>query len=370
MIEGWCQMGVRKKYNFPLSDVKIWFLDELKKNALEECTTKQEIKSAMSTIKNFENFMYRVQHFEDSRRDGKKIFDLNKQEFITFLKLLGCASQECLSTYLTMLKQYREFSDINGLSATNIDFIKTITFKDLDAFLDTDKVNNRYFTRAEIMEFIATLGNYQDKALVLLIFEGINGTRNNELIKLKKQNIDFQNSIINLPDRTVPISKDLTDILYHSILEKEYSNVYISSLDTNERKSSYNDTLVPSDYVLRPTMSYINQNTVPSDSDYPNYTKDHVLPKTITARFYRFTKENVDFQYLTMTTLYNSGLIERAIQSLGACCTKKEFVDYCVEAEGICEGTGYKLYGVWQNLIAPKMQDCTPSCEVVPMQTK
>lgn len=345
---------MRKKYNIPLDQNKIWFLNEYEKSSLGDCQSEQEKKGVLSTLKNIKNFMYKVQAYENARIDKTAVFDLPKKDFLVFLCMLGCPSQECLSTYLTILKQYRQFANIHGLSRTNIDYIQKISFGELWQYLDTEKVNNRYLTKEEVLNFVTTIDTLQDRALFMLVFEGVNGIRNKHLINLKKDDIDLSKGTIKTEEFTRVASKELLQMLPSVYLEKDYGTVYQKTFSAHEH---YDTQLVDSDYVIRPTVGYVNQTDSPNDPDYPVYSGEHVLSKIISARFYRFTKEDEKLQHTTITTLYNSGVIHRAIQTLGEDCNRRDFVDYCVAHENLSNGTGYKLFIVWMEVIYPKLHN-------------
>lgn len=331
---------MRRKYRIALHPNKIRFLNTLTEHNKEK-----------SMIKNYENFLYKVQSIENSMGNNREIFEYNLGEFLTFLGILGCASQESLATHLSLIKTYKEFAILEGIvPKESLAFTDNLKFSALKEFTDSQKTMTRHITETEFKDLLDMLVCYQDKALFALIFEGINGIANQDIINIKINDVDFENKIINTPLSSIPVSNELLDIIKKSQKETLYSNnndIYTMNFELNE-----------SDYIIRPTKAYLNKPLTIADMKKNGYNGEHVLTNIISTRFYRVMSSLGDrrFEYVTINTLYNSGIISRVVKALGCDIESKAFTDYCMTYEGTSQSIAYKLYHVYKDVISVKLE--------------
>ena len=74
-----------RKHSNQLDTLKEWFLEDMKEKDYDK-----------ETIRNYENFMYRIRSFEVKYTEPKLINEYNYEELITFLKAIGSSSKESL----------------------------------------------------------------------------------------------------------------------------------------------------------------------------------------------------------------------------------------------------------------------------------
>ncbi|MBD1379124.1 phage lytic cycle repressor MrpR family protein [Metabacillus arenae] len=127
-------------------------------------------------------------------------------------------SHQVISTYL-------QWAAENGLSETNINLAKTIKTDELRNFID--KSRKLYLSEEEIIDIEDHLVNYQDKALIRLIFEGVNGFQHSEILNLVPENFNEDTNELKLKDdkygkRTIKVSDRCINIVKKAANETEY----------------------------------------------------------------------------------------------------------------------------------------------------
>lgn len=326
-------MFINRKYNNELDDLKKWYITHLEENNYNRLT-----------VKNAENLFYRIRDFEIQMVNDKKIHEFNYEELICLLKFFNSSSTETLSTYLNIIKRYLLFCRENANMRNTIDFTRAIDTSVIQSCINTVKHENKYIERAELLKTIESFINYSDKALYLMIFEGIRGKNFDQIINLKKSDIDFESCTIETTNEKGErmkkhISQELTNILNRCVDEELYyrDNTYEGKVDT----------LVTSQYVFRPCHRYLDLSFTQNKIREGEYTSEVISKTTLVNRMYRLAKEFSDAPFLTPLTLYRSGLLERYKRHIKANkigTSKKEFVSFCTETEDISLGMMYKIY--------------------------
>lgn len=326
-----------RKHNNQLDELKLWYLDNLR-----------ELDYDNETIRNFENFMYRIRSFEVQYTEPKLINEYNYDELITFLKSLGSSSEDSLAIYVSMIRKFFLFCIKQGKMDDSIDFTRTIDYKTLTRCVDKRKHANRYVTEKDINELTDKLINDTDKAYVQLLFEGVEGKEHSEILNLKKEDIDFGNNTLKIKkggvvERVAIISEKLSDIL-DRVLDTEL--VY----NDNDYDSKI-DILATSEYVFRPTERFLNLNATKSKIENGEYNGKHVESATLSTRLFKITKKWGGLDYVTPTNLYKSGVINRAIKSIGLETSKQDFAEWIVENERYSLCVAYKMYSAYKDII-------------------
>lgn len=325
-----------RKYNNKLDDLKVWFLKDMEEQGYDEVT-----------IRNFENFMYRIRRFEVQYTNPKLIHEYNYEEIILFLKSLGSSSQESLVSYLNMIKRYFQFCRRESKMDDTIDFVRTIDYNTLIKCVDKEKNKNRYITKKELDEIIDGFVNATDKAFLLLLFEGISGKENSEILNLKKEDVDLENNRIrvvrNDEEKYIDISEELADIL-DIVMETDiiyYENDYTGRVDT----------LITSEYVFRPSLRFLNLEATKQKMDDKEYNGRQLDSKTLTSRIFKLIKLYSDMPYITPISLTKSGIVHRAIETLGMDASKQEFAEWVSEHEGYSVSISYKMYNIYTDMV-------------------
>lgn len=325
-----------KRYIHELDDTKKWYLESMKQNGYDEIT-----------IKNHENFLHRIRDFEIKYMNDKKIQKFNYDEIILFLKSLGSSSVDSLTAYSYIINNYLDFCKKESKMDNVIDWMRAINPDILEKCVNKDKFNNRFVTREELYDLVKNLVNYQDKAILLLAFEGIMGKEYSDLINLKVEDLDFENNIIKFKDREIIMNDKLKEILECLVDE----NTIFLSNKTDNRKYLLN---MGSKYLLKPTEKYLALRSTKERIEKGEYDRDKLDPKVLNNRSYIIFKKFLNAPYLTMQNVFKSGAVERVIVKIGKeNLTKQNFTEEIMKITDYSLSNCYKIY---QNFI-DKIED-------------
>lgn len=124
--------------------------------------------------------------------------------------------------------------------------------------------NKGYVSEQELRERLIKLDNALDKFVLMAIYNGIVGkSKMSELTNLKKKAVDFENHVIKLADREVPMDKEFEEITRQAIEQK----VYYPEVNSKFAKEEY-ELNPASEYVLRVRANVLNKNgTAPVSYD-------------------------------------------------------------------------------------------------------
>lgn len=224
----------------------------------------------------------------------KDLYKFSREEIIQLIGELSPYSLQAAITQKSVIKKYIDFTLAEGYLHTGINFAKTIKPKDLEKIVSNRMIELKYVTRNEILDIVNSLNNDIDKAFLLLLFEGVKGKQMIEITSLKKGDVDYENKILKLSNRSKPkkISQELVNALYDASKQKEYLVV----IDTSKKKTSFYRELPNTDYIIR------------SMGLNPNKP---VKYRTLLARL-RTIKTEIGNPYLTSTSILQSGMIAYA----------------------------------------------------------
>lgn len=122
--------------------------------------------------------------------------------------------------------------------------------------------NKGYVSERELRERLIKLDNALDKFVLMAIYNGIVGkSKMSELTNLKKKAVDFENHVIKLADREVPMDKEFEEITRQAIEQK----VYYPEVNSKFAKEEY-ELNPASEYVLRVRANVLNKNGTASVS--------------------------------------------------------------------------------------------------------
>ena len=124
--------------------------------------------------------------------------------------------------------------------------------------------NKGYVSERELRERLIKLDNALDKFVLMAIYNGIVGkSKMSELTNLNKKAVDFENHVIKLADREVPMDKEFEEITRQAIEQK----VYYPEVNSKFAKEEY-ELNPASEYVLRVRANVLNKNgTAPVSYD-------------------------------------------------------------------------------------------------------
>lgn len=251
----------------------------------------KENKLSDSVIKSYNMLFKKILPLEDKL--GKDLKDFNYEDLLQLLPYIKSTSYQSINVKWTLLKKYMEHNN-------NLNYTK-ITQDNLKQYIE-EKIL-RYVTREQLLNAVNNcLDNAQDKAIVMLLFEGVMGKGYSDLVTLKTEDIDFENNLIRLEDRTIYIHDEETmKILDATRLQKVYEKFSIGTAIATTGDASY-DLNTKSDYLIKTKPSAKNHNGL-----------DHLKESGIKSRLDKIIN-TLDMEGLTGLSIYHSGIMEKILK--------------------------------------------------------
>ena len=166
---------------------------------------------------------------------SKNIKELTKQELDEFIQLLikdlsyttGCS-------YIALLNKVLRI-ECNGCIISMSDYKLGIKTKG-------------YMKKDDLMGIINLLDSYQDKFILMAIFNGIAGKQLSELINLKMEQVDLNKGIIKLENRVVKMNDEFKKITELAMSQDKGLVITEDSLSLNVYEYDFN---MKSEYVIK-----------------------------------------------------------------------------------------------------------------------
>lgn len=266
---------------------------ELKQEFLNILKNKSE-----SQLNLGKNVLIKIDEVELSK--GKNIYTFELGEIKEFLRGLEATSISTLNTYYSILKKYIEYINTTCENKDiNFDTLK-LSSSDMTELLDQQAHKERYIKREDLFKLISNAVNPQDKALFLLLFEGVRGKEYNDLRLLQEKDIDFETNTIQLPNKKLVIKDRRTMfILKSAIRQSEYYYERLNK-DTNEVEMA--------EYRINENNYFVIKRVM-----HKNLGLEPYVSNRIKVKIQKFAKE-MGRSALTGNTIYNSGLAERFLE--------------------------------------------------------
>lgn len=144
------------------------------------------------------------------------------------------------------IKSYIDWCYLKGLRRSNLNIMNTV---DDNWYKNTlDKTKKLLFSKEFIEETVDNLKDYQDKALIMLLFEGVYGKRLSEIRNLKLSDIDEETNIAtvygedNTKGREVQLTPETVELVKNADIQGHYTNVEGKTFE-----------LIANDYIFRNT---------------------------------------------------------------------------------------------------------------------
>lgn len=186
-----------------------------------------------STKRSFLLIFKKVKEYEEEIE--KTIEDMDTDELRTLLNtVLVGKSIESTNVKLSTLRKYLKYAGNKDILNLNKDDVrKAVEMKNADK---EEEIDVRYINRNDLYLAMNRIENDIDKAIVVLLANGICGYHFVELQNLKVADIDFETNTIKLDNRTVEISEGDMDIIKEGIKQEEYIKVLksVNSVPTVE----------------------------------------------------------------------------------------------------------------------------------------
>ncbi|MBL4951040.1 site-specific integrase [Neobacillus sp. YIM B02564] len=227
----------------------------------------------------------------------KDMFDMNLTQLGKCIENTNPSTSNAARANMRFISNYLTWCTENGYRKSNINPLKTIDVDWADQFIDkTKKIHFSYNEFINLLEDKIIM-NYQDKALMMLMWNGIIGEEFSQLRDLKYTDINFDNHTIYVKERDyhVPVDKKTLYYLEKTNNEKTYYNYNQVTKEFNEKE------LLESPYVFK---------IVKSPRGEPNKPVGHNL----IYRRIHILKELLELHYLTPQSIKQSGMIYESVQ--------------------------------------------------------
>ena len=178
----------------------------------------REKDMSISTRKSFDTLFRNIEEYEDVI--DKAIDEWTKEDCLDMLASLGIKKANTIAVKWSLLKKY--------LIYIGNTVYREITKSDLE---NIDGSVLRYIPYEEVILGLDVFENYIDKAIVLLLRNGI---RSDEYRLIKHEDIDVENNTIKLSNRVVRVDDYTMDILVKAMNERGYK------MNIVKDKSNYN----------------------------------------------------------------------------------------------------------------------------------
>lgn len=267
------------------NNLKTKFLDEIEKKSISQFNLTRNVLVKIDKMETMKN---------------KNIYEFDTVEIKEFLKQLDSTSISTLNTYYSTINKYIRFiEETNSEVVINKDVTK-LSSRDMEDLLNKEAHEERYITREDLFRLVSNAVNPQDKALFLLLFEGVRGKDYNDLRLLEERNVNFENNTIITPQKTITIKDKRTMfILKSAIKQTEYYYERLNK-DTNEMEMA--------EYEINPNNYFVIKRVM-----YKNLGLEPYVSNRIKTKIQKFAKE-MGRPALTGNTIYNSGLAERFLE--------------------------------------------------------
>lgn len=229
---------------------------------------------------------------------NKDLYDFNLEEIEDFLNYLDCGTVSSLQNRVYHIKLYIGWAIQEGCAMSNINPVAAISTNAYYKKLTGNR--QRFITEDDLRRMLRALVNYQDKALLHAIFEGIYGNQKSEIGNLKRDDIDREHLAIMLyGSRTTRMlqmdNHELIDDLLCAAKEMKYD-------PTNGRLHREEDKIdiYDNDYIFR------NFRDV-READKP--IREHTVHDRI-ARMKQFLYPN--YQFIKSINIRDSGMLRYA----------------------------------------------------------
>lgn len=198
----------------------------------------REKDMSVSTRKSFDTLFRNIEEYEDVI--DKAVDEWTKEDCLDMLASLGIKKANTIAVKWSLLKKY--------LIYIGNTVYREITKSDLE---NIDGSVLRYIPYEEVILGLDVFENYIDKAIVLLLRNGI---RSDEYRLIKHEDIDVENNAIKLSNRDVRVDDYTMDILVKAMNERGYKmnikdksnyNYYHYNMESpyliKNRRNKYND---------------------------------------------------------------------------------------------------------------------------------
>jgi integrase len=298
----------------------ILFNPEIKKRFIEESDYKAETKVLLAPLFS--------KTFKTESFYNKDIYEMSDSEIGEVLNDLEATSYAAIASRTSYLIKYVDWCFKEKYLNTNINNVKLHLGKsNMENYIKNFALKFKYMNLEQYNDILEFCNNAQDRAIFVLLHNGgrgrqIKGNSLEELRNLKEEDIDKDNNTITLTrdngeTRTIEVeSSDIETLLDAYNQEKYLKNNGIASEWMEARKNTDME-LMDTGYVFRPTKK----------GELGKISKQIVSQRLTVIR-----EQYIDNPYISITNIWQSGMIEYAKQikqEKGSNLVKQDYIEVC-----------------------------------------
>lgn len=125
---------------------------------------------------------------EQEKYLNKDIYDFNSKEILELLTLLNRSTLSSIMSCWSHITKYIDWAIYQKITRGSTNLSRNLNINDVRNCLDKGK--KIYITLDEFKIMLETLVNPRDKAILILLFEGVQGYEYSEILNLKRQDIE------------------------------------------------------------------------------------------------------------------------------------------------------------------------------------
>ena len=173
----------------------------------------------------------------------KDLYNFTKKQIVTTYKMLNYVSYETLMVAHINLKKYILWALSQNLVLDGQDHFEEISNTELFGCVNQLQLQQSIVTREDVVSSVRRLENYQDRFIILGLFEGIKGDKFSDLTMAKMSDIDQSNLTMKLNSgRAISISPDLLNMAENASVQTSY---YVTGKDSITREQKiYGDGII------------------------------------------------------------------------------------------------------------------------------
>lgn len=230
----------------------IFLVDNDKKNKyLEDIKIRNEPK----TYELYSKLIFKLDEFEEYK--GVQAVNMTKLDFMEFLTSLNSSSLSVLYTYKSAINSYLLYATDRQKFTIGLMELDKLTQDDLLECINEKAELLQFITEKEYCDIITQdVGNYQDKLVILLLWNRIKGKKSfSDLLNLKTSNVNLANKTIKYKNKIIQLSDIEIDVVKKAMTEQFYIRRTMSKNGIiNESEVEY----LVGDYLVKATAGSTN----------------------------------------------------------------------------------------------------------------
>jgi hypothetical protein len=276
-----------------------------------------EKKYESATYELYKKLLFKLDEFEEYK--GIPSVNMTKLDFMEFLTSLNSSSLSVLYTYKSSINNYLLYVTDKQLFTIGLLELDKITQNDLAECINRRAESLQFITKNEYYNLIQDYkGNYQDKAVVVLLWHKVKGERNySEIRNIKNTDINIENRLIKVDDRIIELDEIEINIIKEAMKEKYYTK--ISKI--NKIITTSEVPIMEGEYLIKTTAWRGNTDAISNQCAY----------STFANRFSNYFTLALGRSELTGLKIYKSSIYYDMIKKYGRALTRGELEKYAEE---------------------------------------